>query len=229
MGVTTRERRYGDFEWITIGDSAASKDTITKRETSEEAREKNRQAVQKHRRKVRRKEESRKKRNAKARMYNKGMVMPIIETRGPQTPLDEGQGGIEGKKKPQVSWYTVTRNRWRNVCVQARKQGIDGLPWDAYKELWKAAGQVEPPWGGMVDADKLQDHNFSKRRRALLIRFDTSKGYKPGNTGVVLVEGLFRNFKRPDVEPDIYQELSVWATNGDILDREGTVVGRVDP
>lgn len=234
MGVTTRERKYGNFEWISVADSDQSKDEITQREkerqmTPEELearRAANRKAVAKHRSKERRKQATRDLRTLK-RHIKLGKV---------ETPPDMDQVGKErNAKKAGLSWHTIQRNRWRNLCIQCKKQKIDAPPWDAYKALWEAAGTVVPPWGGNpIEAGKLQDHHFSTRMRCLMVRFDTEskesgkEGFKPGNTGVVLVEGHYRNPKKLDAEPSLYKELAVWAASGDILDRNGQVVGHVD-
>lgn len=239
MGVTTRERKYGEFAWISVADSDQSKDEITQREKERETtpeelearRAANRKAVAKHRSKERRKKATRELRTLK-RHIKQGKV---------ETPPDMDQVGKErNAKKAGLSWYTIQRNRWRNLCLQSRKRQIDAVPWDVYRALWEAAGTVVPPWGGSpVEAGKLQDHHFSTRMRCLLVRFDSGSGseskeggkagFSPGNVGVVLVEGHYRNPKKPEAEPSLYKELAVWAANGDILDRDGQVVRNIKP
>jgi hypothetical protein len=207
MSVTSRKRKYGDFEWIGLGDSREHKDELTKREKGRvspaEAK----------------KLEANKKRSA-------AWKMKALE-RQPATPPEWREVKGELRQKHGGSWYKVQRTRWRNFCVQSRKKGIDALPWDVYKALWNAAGLLTPPWGGKpMEAYKLQAKYYDTRYRTMMVRWDDGEGmgFVRGNCGIVLVEGHYRNHKNMHLKPHVYEVLAAWEKDGSITDREGNHV-----
>lgn len=135
-----------------------------------------------------------------------------------------------------LTWNSIVRNRWRNGVIQARKKGLDFLPYDVYQALWNAAGVVTTDWGEQCEAFKLQTKFYDTRTRTLLIRLATtqvegkkwienpSKGFERGNVAIVKVKGYFRNHTKPDIEPEVYQVLATWESDGTITDRMGNAV-----
>jgi len=201
MSVTTRKRSYGDFEWISIGDTRENKDEVTKRQ---KRRERDSDPV--HQKKLDELAEA-----AMARAER------MARAEGQHATPPEGWE-IKGKGK---SWYSVLRTRWYNFVAQCRKKGIDSMPWDVYKGLWDVAGFVTPPWGGKeIEAYKMQAKYYDTRLRCIMVRWDESKGFVRGNCGVVLVEGHFRNHTNLKMKPTKYEILSAWEKDGNITDRD---------
>jgi len=202
MSVTARKRSYGDFEWITVGDTREKKDEVVKRQKRKE-----RNASPEH----------------QARLDK--LAQEAMEKAQSATPPERGEG-IE--KEAGKSWYTVMRTRWYNFVAQCRKKKIDSLPWDVYKGLWDAAGQVTPPWGGKdIEAYKMQAKYYDTRLRTILVRWDEDKGFNRGNCGIILVEGHFRNHVNLKMKPTRYEILAAWEKNGDITDRDEQVVNNI--
>lgn len=208
MSVTARKRSYGDFEWISIADTAEGKDAVRKREKKRE-----RDSDAGYQEML----SERQKGSAEIRMEEAKAEL------AQQEAPPEGWARREGK-----SWYSIMRTRWRNMNRQAKLHGHDGMPWDAYKALWDAAGLVTPPWGGQdTEAYKLQDKYFSKRFRCLLTRWDEERGFKAGNCGVILVEGYYRSRQNKHLRPTQYEVLSAWEKDGRITDRDGNTADNV--
>ena len=201
MSVKARKRSYGDFEWITIGDTRENKDEVVKREKKRE-----RDGDPEHQAKLDKLAEAAMVRAAESKTPSKG---------------GEGMDGVSAGPSSGKSWYSVMRTRWYNFVAQCRKKGIDSLPWDVYKALWDAAGSVTPPWGGKgVPAYKMQAKYYDTRLRTMLVRWDESAGFNRGNCGIVLVEGHFRNHTNLKMRPSRYEILAAWEKNGDITDRD---------
>lgn len=195
MSVTARKRSYGDFEWISIGDTRDAKDEPTKR-----LRRRERDSSPEHQAKM-------------EKLAQEAM------NRLSETP-SEGREGMDGK-----SWYSVMRTRWYNFVAQCRKKKIDSLPWDVYKALWDAAGCVTPPWGGKdIEAYKMQAKYYDTRLRTILVRWDEGAGFVRGNCGIVLVEGHFRNHTNLKMKPSRYEVLAAWEKDGTITDRDESPV-----
>lgn len=110
------------------------------------------------------------------------------------------------------------RDRWRALGVECKKRGYDGLSWEDYKELWRAAGDVQILGDVMLPAHKIQKKFYSKEFRSMLVRIDERRhiGFKPGNVAVVLVEGGWRNHRKLEL-PEYLEVLS-------FLDETGNVV-----
>lgn len=200
MSVSARKRSYGDFEWITVGDTRDVKDEVVKRQKRKE-----RDKSPEHQAKLDKLAQE---------AMDRAASQKLLAAAQSATPPERGEG-MDGK-----SWYSVMRTRWYNFVAQCRKKKIDSLPWDVYKALWDAAGHVTPPWGGKdIEAYKMQAKYYDTRLRTILVRWDEKEGFSRGNCGIVLVEGHFRNHTNLKMKPSRYEILAAWEKDGTITDR----------
>lgn len=114
------------------------------------------------------------------------------------------------------------RERWRALCIECRKKGIDSLLWEEYKEIWDTAGEVELLEGLMVPAHKLQKKFYQKEFRTVMARVDETSGigFRPGNVVVLAIEGAWRNHRKFRY-PKSFDILSFWRENGEVVVPEG--------
>jgi hypothetical protein len=214
MGESASEREYGDWRFVSI--PTADPKPKRKLKTS-----KSKWKVKRAKGHGKRKKEKGRLKRGERGKYRVG-----------DEKLKEGENALDiGKTQHSVSmtWDRVKRNRWRNAQVQAKKKGIDFIPYDVYQALWEAAGKVETEWGDEVEAYQMQAKFYDERLRAIMIRFaeGPEHSYTKGNVGIVLVKGKFRNHKVPLAEPEFYQVLATWDYGGEILDRDGEVVCKI--